>query len=401
MTSRRAWVAPAVALLAVLAMLGLFGGDPGLDLGATSFGTVPAGQRAALELLARIAPPVSRSFAPPEALPADASVLYVDPWVRLCSPAAAAPAGGDASPTEPPAERDRDAAPLLAWVETGGTALILLGVDGPCAGDARLGDLVLPGRLLGALPPPRDTALLGAVVSGDLVPAPRGLGLRDLVTFQGAGVEEAGWAVVASADGRPFVVERAIGRGRLALAADHRFVTNAELDQADAAPLLFDLVRRYRIDRIDERAHGMRRVRSASAYLARSTAVPFFVAIALLGAVLAWGGAALPVRRLADDDPEAPTLERFVASLAALYRATRDHARALERTRELTASRLRRHFGLAPETPLGLLVERLRKLPRATPEAIDVLASAPPARSRDELERAARLLERLVQEVRR
>lgn len=410
--SRRALVAPAVALFALLVVVGIFAGPDGRELGDTSFGTTPAGQRAALELLARIAPPVARSFDAPDALPPDASVLFVDPRLRLCAPApgaeteaadegARAPAATPASPDAPPAASDRDAAPLLAWIGGGGTALVLLGSEGSCAGDARIGEEPVPPRLAGALPPPRDVAVLGTIVTGELTPAPRALDLGDLASFDDDALGDRGWRVVARAGTRPFVLERAIGDGRLVLAADHRFVTNAELDRADAAPLLADLVRRYGIDLVDERAHGLRRERRASAYLVRSSALPFFLVAGVLGAVFAWGGGAVPARRLRDEDPEAPTLERYVASLAALYRSTRDHARALELTREATASRVRRHFGLAPETPLVALVERLRSTKGATPEAIDLLAHGAPVRSRDELVRAARLLDRLAQEVRR
>jgi len=92
-----------------------------------------------------------------------------------------------------------------------------------------------------------------------------------------------------------------------------------------------------------------------------------------------------------------PALAR--ARTVALYAATRDHRRVLERYRELTAARLRRHFGLAPDTPLATLIERLRRERRAAPAAIDLLAAGAGARDEAALRAAARALDGLVREA--
>ena len=89
-----------------------------------------------------------------------------------------------------------------------------------------------------------------------------------------------------------------------------------------------------------------------------------------------------------------------MTSLAGLYGATRDHARVLERYREVSARRLRRRLGLAPDAPLAALLDRLgrRRLPGA---GVAELRSTEPARSAAELARRAAVLDRLVEEASR
>src|SRR5204863_70103 len=85
----------------------------------------------------------------------------------------------------------------------------------------------------------------------------------------------------------------------------------------------------------------------------------------------AWQGNLVPPRALPGPGTDTPGLDAFVDSLAALYAGTRDHARVLERYRELAAARLRRHFGMPPETPVGVLAERLARDRRLAPRAGD------------------------------
>jgi hypothetical protein len=199
----------------------------------------------------------------------------------------------------------------------------------------------------------------------------------------------------------PFVVTRAAGAGRVVLVADVAFLENRCFARDDAAPLAADLVRAFGVPLLDEHAHGLRAPRGVVASLAASPAALFFVTAAALCGLLAWRGTAVPPALADEGVAPAPSLEEFVASLAALYAGTGDTARVLERYRELCASRLRRLFGLPPETPRAHLVERLARTGGISKAGIEALASDHAARERGEVEREARALDALVEEAAR
>jgi hypothetical protein len=213
-------------------------------------------------------------------------------------------------------------------------------------------------------------------------------------------VETEGEAATAGKGPAPFVLTRALGEGRLVVVADSGFSHNRWLDGDDAAPLAVDLVRAYGVPRFDEREHGLLPETSAFRYLASSAALPAFVGLALLGLLYAWHGAALPARSVREFDPEAPTLETYVSSMAALYAGTHDHARVLERYRELTAGRLRRHFGLPHEVSRIALAERIRRDGRVAASRLASLTDATRVESAAELAAAAHELDELVREIR-
>ena len=98
-------------------------------------------------------------------------------------------------------------------------------------------------------------------------------------------------------------------------------------------------------------------------------------------------------------DLPAPALDRFVASLASLYARSRDKGRVAERYRELTLARLRRHFGLPAETPARIIVERLRRDRRLSPELLGSLTEAETPRGEAALRAQARRLDALVKEA--
>jgi len=199
----------------------------------------------------------------------------------------------------------------------------------------------------------------------------------------------------------PFVLERAVGAGRLVVVADGSILSNRWLDRDDAAPLALDLVRGFGVPALDEREHGLRREQRALVYLAGSPALGVFVGLALLGLLALWRGAALPRRAVVEVDPSAPELERFVDSLAGLYARSRDYARVAQRYRVLSLARLRRHFGLTPEISGPALLARLRRegrLARADLAALDPEATVP-VRSAADLRAAARRLDSLVKEA--
>ena len=107
------------------------------------------------------------------------------------------------------------------------------------------------------------------------------------------------------------------------------------------------------------------------------------------------------MQRDLDLDPAAPTLETFVASMASLYAGSRDHGRVLERYRELTAARLKRHFGLPQEVSTTALAERIRRERRLAPGRLERLTESQPDASAGELAAAAGELDELVEEVTR
>jgi hypothetical protein len=195
------------------------------------------------------------------------------------------------------------------------------------------------------------------------------------------------------------VLGQRLGAGQLVVVADARFVDNAHLDSADAAPLVADLVRQFGAPWIDERAHGLITSTGALAYLWASPAAPFLGGVVILALAYAWFHAATPARRVPELDPSAPSLEAFVDSLAACYAHTRDHGRVFERFRELTARQLRRHFRLPPEAPESQLVERLRLRFRSPPRALELFANGTSLQSASELEAAVEQIDRMVRKA--
>jgi len=230
-------------------------------------------------------------------------------------------------------------------------------------------------------------------VSGEL--GDRTLEAPPLLAFGDAGE----WTVRASVDGRPLVLERGLGRGAVVLVADALFLRNAWLDRADAAPLAVDVVRAYGVPAFDEHELGPRARRSAAAYLVTSPAVAVFLGLAVTGLLFAWQGALVPPRQVREVDMDAPRLEAFVDAVAALYARTGDHARVLERYRALTADRLRRHLGLAPDTPVAMLIQRLARDARLDPRALALLANDEPPAGERALRGAVRALDDLVRTV--
>jgi len=360
------------------------------ELSATSFGSVPAGHGALYQLLAEAGLPVARSFASPDQLAPQRTIWWIEPSLSR-----------EKKDARPPSLLAGEA--FAHWIEQGGRAVVLLGA--PSRQRVVIAGVALPELDAEMAPDARDDPVRGdaaapqpALVAGPLAPRSRTLALLAPVAF--AEVDPADWRTLAKLDGKPFVLERALGTGRLAVVADARFLTNGWLDRADAAPFVLDLVRAYGVPWIDEHEHGLVASRGALRYLAGSPALPFFGGLALLGLGFAWFGAALPARRVQERDPNAPTLETFVASLASLYAATRDYPRVLARYRELTARKLRRHFGLPPDAPLGSLSERLARRRSVSTQGLALLVEGATPRDAAELELSVALLDRLAREAR-
>jgi len=403
----------AVSVFFSLVVLGLWRGDT-RDLSPTSFGFIPVGHRALYDFLSELGLPVARSYTLPRGLPSAATVWWIEPeW-----PCEEAKAESKSDPKREIGDRGRlpeltlDGQGLGDWIGAGGTAVVFLApVPEICAAGARLAGRLLPPRALDPKAPPEKPPPTGmlpepsVLVEGKLVPRPRRLELAAPLAFSSATGEpaasggESPWEVLARIGGRPFVLGQRLGEGQLVVIADARFVRNDHLDNADAAPLVADLVRRFGVPWIDERAHGFITSTGALAYLWASPAAPFLGGVVILALAYVWFHAATPVRKVSELDPSAPSLEAFVDSLAACYAHTRDHARVFQRFREMTARQLRRHFRLPPEAPEFQLVERLRRRFRAPPEALELFANGTSLRSASELQAAVEQIDRMVRKV--
>lgn len=385
----------AVVLLALLAGL-LIGGD-GREKTSSTFGRVPNGYGAVFDLLTELGLPVRRSYAGAHQLPRQATVWWIEPF-GLCGPEGERRPGRRKQLAHWSGEQ---------WIRRGGTGVVFLPpARTPCASIA--------GQILPARPEAKTAAAAEEqdggrrwweprlerwfprgtkrTVEGPLTPRPRRIENDRPTIFSGAG----DWTVAASADGKPFALEKQLGEGRLVVFAEARFLSNAWLDHLDAAPLALDVVRAYGTPLFDERSHGFLEHDSTLLYLLKSPAAAVFAALAVFGLLFAAHGALLPPRAVAEVDLAAPTLESFVDSLAVLYSRTRDHARVFERYRELTLGRLRRHFGLPVETPPHVVVERLHASRRADAEVIRLLSRTEPVRGEAQLRRAAARLDAAV-----
>jgi len=373
------WSAVAALLLLTIAGFMVRSGDRSAT--PTSFGTGRNGYHAVFTLLAELGMPVARSYVAPEGLPARATVWWIEPR-DLCA--------GDRALGDEQAAGDWDP---LRWIASGGTAVVFLPPGRAMASCEVADGVVLPGRS----PAQMKEGISAQVVSGPLTVEPRALDNVALWAFDDA----SSWSVLATLGDHPFVIERTLGSGRLFAVADVSFLRNDWLDRGDAAPLAVDLVRAAGAPLFDEHSHGFGIEGSALRYLARSSALPVFLGLFLVGALLSWRGHAMPPRTLPPADDAAPVLDTFVDSLAGLYAGTRDHARVASRYRELTAARLRRHFGLPPDTAVESLVERLRRGRHLSPDLFRSLTGAPPVASEASLYETARALDALVREATR
>jgi len=395
------WVRSAIAAALLLMIVGILLPDGSERATRTSFGTHPHGFRAFFELLVELGFPVRRSFDPPDRIAAGSAVWWIAPEA-LCV-----------------GEEETVLWELTGLLERGGTAVVF-----PPRDCARLGALPVPERSAkrdaGEASEEEeqkeeqeasDRDLLDRWLAGDFTLAgiptnPQqleggpGPGLRELDApplLRFAETDE--FEVRARLDGAPFILEKRVGAGTLVLVADATFLTNGFLDRADAAPLAVDLASHYGVSLVDEFSHGMHRERHPIRYLARSSALPVFLGLALLGLLAFWRGSTLPRRRLQEALLPAPALDRFVDSLASLYARSRDQGRVAERYRELTLARLRRHFGLPAETPARIIVERLRRDRRLSPELLGALTEVATPGGEAALRARARRLDTLVKEA--
>jgi hypothetical protein len=183
------------------------------------------------------------------------------------------------------------------------------------------------------------------------------------------------WQVRATLAGHPFVIERALGDGRVVVVADGRFLQNAKLGKHDAALVGADLVRTFGTPVFDE-AVTARHARSTVSYLGSSPALALFLALGVLGLVMGSHARLLPPRQLDADQVAEPRLGDLVDSLATLYARTGTAAQVLDHYRAYARTTLRRHFGMPVDTPIVLVAERAERH-GAPPPVLALLRDGP------------------------
>ncbi|HEB87955.1 MAG TPA: hypothetical protein ENI85_00135 [Deltaproteobacteria bacterium] len=218
-----------------------------------------------------------------------------------------------------------------------------------------------------------------------------------------SGDDTTGWRPlwVGSDDFAPLALARPVGSGRLVVFADARILSNGRLAHVDSAPFVFDQVRDHGEPYLDEHFHGVVPEPGWFRYLARSPAWAAGLGMIVVGLLVIGRGHAWPQRDVADFDSEAPTLSDFVDSVARLYSETGDHERVFERYRALSLDRIRRALGLAPGTPIEIVLSSLRRRAPNWPELEEtglrhLLARRVPIRSASDLERNVARLDELV-----
>jgi hypothetical protein len=403
--------------------------DERRELSRSSWGTVPDGHRALHELLGELDLGGERSLQAPHTLRAGGTLWWLEPD-GVCDARIAV--GGLVDILDDQAVRW----PATDWIEGGGRAVVFLepieeeGIvcdavsgyplperrawpfedaaleappdDDLGEGDPHDGDRVLAEAKAELKAEVKDGAwpdlTVAVTLEGPRLPTAREIPRAGVSAFEGAGDWIVAVEIAAEADAaaRPFILTRRVGAGELVVVADVSFARNERLDAFDAAPLVVDLVRAWGSPKLDERAHGFVPEASAIHYIARSPARGVFVGLALLGGLFAWWGTALPARSVPEHDPDVPSLDSFVRSLSTLYARTGDHTRVLERYRELSFGKLRRHYGMSAATSETIVVERLRREQGVASAAIERIRGIESVSSPAELRRRVAELDELV-----
>jgi hypothetical protein len=407
------------ALMAVLTIVNFLWPVAPSPLTSSSFGKTGSGHGALYDLLNESDLARGRSFESARRLVDPGTLWWIDPE-GTCDGRIAR--GGEVDILD-----SEDVVwPVAEWIRAGGVGVVFLQAaepGGPVLSPQKelvscdaIAGIPLPERLpLGPPAESSDPADSYAVVQGSLLGAPRKLPGSAPHAFEEALDWAVGARIALPGDApKPFLLLRSLGEGKLVVVADSGFTHNQALDRLDSAPFAIDLVAAFGKPRFDEREHGFLPETSAFRYIAGSPARSVYVGLAFLGLLYLWRGNALPSRSVQEFDPAAPTLETYVTSMAALYAATRDHSRVLERYRELTASRLKRHLGLPLEVSRRELAERIevdRRLRSSSAEEagsgsrlrarLAQLTESRPASRASEVEAAAHELDALVMEVTR
>jgi hypothetical protein len=360
----RGGIASTVACLVLLTLLNLwFWRGSGLEHWLTSLDHGPAGHAAVYDLLSELGYEVRRSYAPPAQLPGDQLVWLIAPRPQQAS-----------GPIAPPVIEE-----LGSWLEAGGRAVVF---GGPAMDWSPLGLEVV-----------HSEGTEFSVAAGGISTEERVLAIPMLRHFSSP---ESFEVVASDGRGRVLAVEVRREAGLLVAVADHRFLENRRLPEADGAVLAVDLVRAYGAPWIDERFHGLRESRALTEVLGGARLGLLLLLCVLLLVVIAerrrW-----PARVLSESEGPEPNLRAFVESLARHYLGTRDYPEIFDAYREGFKHRLRsQRFGDG-QLSEGEFAEKLEADPALGAESrLWLLGSSRPTSSR-ELLRAVRALERFAE----
>jgi hypothetical protein len=368
--------------------------DESWELTQTSHGIIPVGHGAVYEMLMQLGLGAGRSYENERNLPEAATVWWIEPG-GLCSGA------GDG-----PLEADRSGVwRATDWMARGGTGVVFL-PDKPldCLAEGVLAGEPIPARTLDVDDEAPGDETLGEELNeetlgittmlGKILRQPRTLDKMPLRHFRNTMNYE---VLVADVEFGPFVVSRKIGEGQLVLVASALPLRNTSLRKADAATFVVDLALAFGSPLIDEREHGLLPRPLPIVFLVRSAAMPAFGGVVLLGALLIWRARAESPPRLEPDQPEPPTLDAYIGSVANLYRGTRDHIEVLRAYQEFALSQLRRSLRLPPAASREQLENRLRLSSGVTSEDLETLLNEPACSKRSELLRATSQIDQILE----
>ncbi len=297
---------------------------------ATSFGVDANGYKASYDLLSELGFHVARSYLRPSRTPANRTLWLVLPSFLYSNPH----------------DGREEAQEYLAWVRSGGTAIVF---GGPGSDWKRLG-------ITRGVSPAAATALV-TLVKGDFTRTALRLEVPGLLHFAPAKDHA---EVRLTSDGAPFALELKLGAGRLLAIADGRFARNSALGMADASVLVVDLAREFGTPVFDEHCHGLATPVSIVAAVADSRAI-LPLAVALLAALLWVGEQRSWPRRTLGDEPDfpEPSIASFVESLGVLYSRTGDPGAVFRAYRSGFLHRMRRQLSAGFDLPDQTLLERI------------------------------------------
>jgi hypothetical protein len=360
----RAGLASTVTVLVLLTGVNLwFWRDSEWERWMTSLDHGAFGHAAVYDLLSELGYEVRRSYARPQQLPRDQVIWLIAPRPQV-----------GLEPIAPTVIEELD-----PWLEEGGRAVVF---GGPGMDWLPLELEVAESEASGLNLTPGAISAEERVLS---IPEPRFFDSPE------------GCEVVASdGEGRALAVELRRGQGTLIAVAEHRFLENSRLPEADSAVLAVDLVRAYGEPWIDERFHGLRETRTLTQVLG-PTRLGLLAMLGLLCLVVIWQRRRWPPRVLSEPEGPVPSLGAFVDSLARHYLGTRDYLEIFEAYRDGFKHRLRSRRLGDGQLSEREFAEKLERDPALDAESrLWLLEGARPASS-GELLRAVRALERFAE----
>jgi hypothetical protein len=318
---RRVWAPLLVLLLVSGVVSSMLGAEPPLVQTRTSHGGIPAAWGAAFDLLQELGLRPERTRAPWPVRPAAQAQWIIDPaWHAR--------------------ELPHQLAALEEFAGRGGS-VVLVGAGGDVleglgfGAGLRESDPGIEADLADAGVEPEDAVDAGTpararapALSGELTPRlmhgpwlrrPRRVEVAAHRLFASDALRADEVRVRSSAGVLAF--ERQLGRGKIVALADAAFLTNERLGNHDNAAFLVDLVQAFGQPVFDERCHGLLPERSPWSALGGGFVLLAALSLSALGLSVVQYARRWPALRAPERALPPPSLELFVGSLAALYRA--------------------------------------------------------------------------------